>query len=87
MRRARRHLEAFEDSNRYQRELKGTTLALIRYLEEHWRTPGWRADFDSWWPVIERYAAALNHDGFTGRGARDRLWRLLDRNQDRPMDL
>ena len=80
-------MEALAAGNRYRRELKDTALALIRYLEEHWRTPGWRDDYDSWWPFIDRYAAALASDPFTGRGALKRLRKLLDRNQRPPMDL
>ena len=56
----------------------------FRYLEEHWRTPGWRADYDSWWPVIQRYAGVLATESFTGRGALKRLKALLNQNQNRP---
>ena len=82
--RARRQVQAHRARNHHQRELKGTTLALIRYLEEHWRTPGWRADYDSWWPVIQRYAGVLATESFTGRGALKRLKALLNQNQNRP---
>ncbi len=85
--RARRHLEAFETSNPYQSLLKGTALAMVGYLEEHWRVPGAGDHFDRWWPIVNRYARALATDDFTGRGVRKRLYRLLDMNQERPSEL
>ena len=87
LRRACLRVQALPAGNRYRSELKNTALALIRYLDEHWRTPGWRDDYDSWWPFIDRYAAALASDSFTGRGAFKRLRKLLDRDQRSPADL
>lgn len=85
--RLRRQLEAFEASNRYQAELKGTTLALIAYMDDYWCEPERAADFERWWRVVRRYATVLASDPFTGRGARQRLQRLLNENQERPSDL
>ncbi len=84
---ARRHLEACEAGNRYQSELKGTAMAMIGYLEGRWRIPGWPAEFDRWWQILGRYAGVLASDQLAGPGARKRLKRVLDENQNRPSDL
>jgi hypothetical protein len=86
LRLAREHIQSLETVNRYQRELKHTTLALVSYLEEHWRSPCWPADYDSWWPVIDRYTGELVSDRLKGRGAQRRLKRLLGENQPRAWD-
>lgn len=85
--RARRQLEAFDTANRYQAELKGTALAMIAYLEDRWRVPGWATDVDRWWHILGRYAAVLVSGDLAGPGARRRLEQVLNENQVRPMDL
>ncbi len=84
---ARRHFEAFEAANRYQSELEGTALAMISYLEDRWRVPGWPADFDRWWRILGRYARVLASGELAGPGARKRLERVLNENQQRPSNL
>ncbi len=83
----RRQLEAFEVANRYQSELKGTTLAMIAYMDEHWCRPERAADFDRWWRFVERYTAVLTSGELAGPGTFDRLESLLNENQQRPSDL
>ncbi len=83
----RRRLEAFEASNRYESELKGTTLAMIGYMIEEWCGDEQAADFDRWWPIVGQYARVLFSGDLNGRGARKRLNRLLDRNQRQPTRL
>ena len=87
LRRAREGLERFEPQNLYQTILHGTTLAMVRYMEEHGCVPGAGDQFARWWPFVKSYAAALATDDFTGPGARARLDRLLDSNQVRPQHL
>ena len=83
---ARQQLEAFQPKNAYARQLQGTTLAMVRYMEEHWCGPGRAEDFERWWRVVKHYARVLASRQLEGKGARARLYRLLDKNQRRPTD-
>ncbi len=83
----RRRLAAFEARNRYQSQLKSTTMAMIRYLRQHWCEPEHAADFDRWWLIVERYTRVLLSGELQGTGTRRRLNRLLDRNQKKPSEL
>lgn len=84
---AARYLETFEPSSHYESEVKGTTLAMIRYMAEYWCAPEEVENFDRWWQFVDRYLVALDSGTLVGRGARKRMDRLLDRNQIRPLDL
>lgn len=83
---ARRLLEAFETSNRYQAELKGTALALISFMAKYWCGPEHATDFQRWWRVVARYTGVLVSRKLDGPGTRKRLNRLLNQNQSRPTD-
>ena len=87
LKQGRRQLEAFEASNRYESELKGTTLAMINYMLDMWCGDDRAADFDRWWPIVGQYARVLFSAELRGRGARRRLSKLLGRNQARPTRL
>ncbi len=84
---ARRKLEGFEPANRYQSKLQSTTLAMVRYMAEHWCGPDRVEDYDRWWLIVNRYARVLFSGTLQGPGTQARLKRLLDQNQKRPSDL
>ncbi len=84
---ARRHFQSFDAPNRHQVLLRDTALALIAYMEDYWCVPEHAANFERWWGVVSLYARALASDDFTGMGARKRLLKLLDLNQERAWDL
>ena len=57
---ARDYLELFATSSRYESEVKGTTLAMIRYMAEHWYGSDRAESFERWWKFVNRYAVALS---------------------------
>ncbi len=85
--RASAYLEAFASSSRYESEVKGTALAMIRYMAEHWCGPEHAEHFERWWTFVNRYAVALADGKLAGPGACTRKTRLLGKNQMPPSDL
>ncbi len=78
--RARRRVEAFAVRNRYQRELRGTILFILQMLEARHCRLGEEREFARWWSAVVVYRRVLASPALEGKGARELLEKVLDRN-------
>ncbi len=87
LRRARRTVAGLPLANRFQAELQGVTLAMIRYMRDHWCGPGHAYDFERWWCIVGYYARVLDSPELAGARNRELLDEILDQIQVQPKDV
>ncbi len=87
IRRARHTLAAFAPANRYQAELRGLALAMVRFMERHWCDPGHEYDFQRWCRIVDYYTRALAWPDLAGPRAFRTLEKILDQKQVPPSKL
>lgn len=74
---ARKEIEDFETTNRYQRHLQGLLSAMLDHMEENCCQSGEEKEFRRWWSIVGEYARVLTSPEMATRRARTVMEDLL----------